>query len=330
MKDIELCGLGNGLVDIQYQVPDVELDTIGLAKGEMRLVESDAQKKVMEIYIERPHNKCSGGAAANTVICFAQLGGNAAYKTVLGNDELGKFYAKEFTDLGILLKADFLDGHPTGTCFVFITPDSERTMHTSLGATAFFGEHNIDEDIIRRSKWLYAEGYKFTAKSSTDALLLSIEYAKKHNTLVSVTFSDVFIIEHFRENLEKVVRNSDLVFCNENEAKCYTRTNSIEDAIQRMSDECPNFVITLGGNGSIVKWKGEIYNIPSYPATPIDTTGAGDCFAGAFLNGIIKTDNPILAGHLASAIGAKVVSQLGARISGDITSIREKIFVEYQ
>lgn len=157
MKDIELCGLGNGLVDIQYQIPDIELENIGLAKGEMRLVESEVQMKVMDIYRERNHNKCSGGAAANTVICFAQLGGIAAYKTVLGNDDLGKFYAKEFTDLGILLKADYLDNQPTGTCFVFITPDSERTMHTSLGATAFFGKHNIYEDVIRRSKWLYAE-----------------------------------------------------------------------------------------------------------------------------------------------------------------------------
>ncbi len=143
MKDIQLCGLGNGLVDMQYEVPEAELAQIGLRKGEMLLVESDAQKKVLELYANRQHNRCSGGAAANTVICFTQLGGKSAYKTVLGNDELGQFYAQEFLDLGITLRAEMLDDYPTGTCFVFITPDSERTMHTSLGATAFFAPKHI-------------------------------------------------------------------------------------------------------------------------------------------------------------------------------------------
>lgn len=330
MKDIQLCGLGNGLVDLQYEVPEIELVSIGLKKGEMILVESEAQKKVVELYSGKKHNKCSGGAAANTIICFSQLGGNAAYTTVLGNDEFGKFYAQEFIDLGINLKAEFLDDYPTGTCFVFITPDSERTMHTSLGATAFFGKHNIDESIVARSEWLYAEGYKFTAPASTEALLHSVELAKKHGTKVSLTFSDVFIIDHFKENLEKVVLNSDLVFCNENEAKRYTGESDIKKAVEILSRQCPNVVVTLGGDGSIIKWEGQIYEIPSYPATPVDTTGAGDCFAGGFMYGLITTGNPLKAGHLASAVGAKVVSQLGARISGDLMSLKNNVFAEFE
>lgn len=328
MKDIQLCGLGNGLVDIQYEVSESELLALGLKKGEMRLVESESQLLLLEKYANRKHNKCSGGAAANTIICFSQLGGKAAYKTVLGNDEFGHFYAQEFLDLGIELRAEMLDDYPTGTCFVFITSDGERTMHTALGATAFFGKHNIDENIIARSEWLYAEGYKFTAQSSTEALFYSIELAKKHNTKISLTFSDVFIIENFRDNLRKVVASSDLVFCNENEAYCYTGKQNIEEAIEELSKECPNIVITLGANGSIIKWDGKIYQIPPYPATPVDTTGAGDCFAGGFMYGIITTGNPVVSGHIASAVGARVVSQLGARISGDLKELRDRILEE--
>lgn len=328
MKDIQLCGLGNGLVDIQYEVSESELIELGLKKGEMRLVESESQRRLLEKYANRKHHKCSGGAAANTIICFSQLGGKSAYKTVLGNDEFGRFYAKEFLDLGIELRAEMLDDYPTGTCFVFITPDSERTMHTSLGATAFFGKHNIDESIIARSQWLYAEGYKFTAPSSTEALFYSVELAKKHNTKISLTFSDVFIIENFRDNLRQVVLNSDLVFCNENEAYYYTGKQNIDKAIEELSKECPNVVVTLGERGSIIKWKGKVYHIPSYPATPVDTTGAGDCFAGGFMYGIITTGNPIIAGHIASAVGARVVSHMGARISGDLTELRDRILAE--
>lgn len=328
MKDIQLFGLGNGLVDIQYEIDDMELEELNLKKGEMRLVESESQRAILEKYKNRKHNKCSGGAAANTIICFSQLGGKAAYSTVLGNDEFGHFYAQEFLDLGIELSAEMLDDFPTGTCFVFITPDSERTMHTSLGATAFFGKHNIDEKVIARSQWIYAEGYKFTAQSSTEALFYSVELAKKYNTKVALTFSDIFIIENFRENLKKVVVQSDLVFCNENEALCYTGANNVEQAIELLSSECPNVVVTLGSRGAIVKWEGKIYSIPSYPAKPVDTTGAGDCFAGGFMYGIITTGNPVIAGHLASAVGAKVVSQLGARIAGDLTELRDKILKE--
>ncbi len=325
MKDIQLFGLGNGLVDIQYEVEETELAELGLKKGEMRLVESEKQRGLLEKYSHRKFNRCSGGAAANTIICFSQLGGKAAYSTVLGKDEFGQFYANEFIELGIELKAEMLDNYPTGTCFVFITPDSERTMHTSLGATAFFGKHNIDETIISRSQWIYAEGYKFTAQSSTEALFYSVELAKKHGTKVSLTFSDVFIIDSFRENLQKVVNQSDLIFCNENEAICYTGKQNVEDAVEALSRECPNVVVTLGGNGSIVKWEGNIYRIPSYPARPVDTTGAGDCFAGGFMYGIITTGNPVIAGHIASAVGARVVSQMGARISGDIKELRDEI-----
>ena len=174
------------------------------------------------------------------------------------------------------------------------------------------------------------EGYKFTAQSSSDALLHSVELAKKHNTKVSVTFSDIFIIEHFKENLQKVVKNSDLVFCNENESKCYTGASTAEEALLLLSQECPNVVITLGADGSLIHYEGQTYRVPAFTAKPIDTTGAGDCYAGAFLYGIIETNNPIAAGKLASAIGAKVVSQLGARISGDLTVVRNTIFSEFK
>lgn len=325
-KDIDLVGLGNGLVDIQFEIEDKELELFKLKKGEMRLTQDESPINVMQKMINKTPNKCSGGSAANSIIAFSALGGKAAYKTVLGNDEFGKFYQNEFKELNIELNTDLLDDEPTGTCFVFITPDSERTMLTSLGATAKFSDDHINEDFIKRAKWLYIEGYKFSEPDSSVAIQNAVKIAKNNNTKIAVTFSDIFIIEHFRENLEFVVKNSDILFCNEQEAKHYTNCDNVEDAFENLSKECPNVVVTLGKEGSIVKYNNTDYNIPSYPVQAVDTTGAGDMFAGAFLYGLIYEKDIIKAGHLASYASSRVVSQLGARLKEDLKLIKNEVF----
>ncbi|MFP4369016.1 MAG: adenosine kinase [Candidatus Kapaibacterium sp.] len=327
-KDIQLCGLGNGLVDIQYEVSDDELKNLKLKKGEMRLVENDEQRKLIDKFAHRKHHKSSGGSAANTVIAFSLLGGKAAYKTTLGNDKFGLFYAKEFTDLGIVLKARLIDTHPTGTCFVFVTPDSERTMNTSLGASAEFGEAEIDEEIIARSEWLYIEGYKFTQENSTLAVYKAVDLAKKQGTKIAVTFSDSFITEIFKDNLKKTAEMADLIFCNENEAQSYTGKKDTAEAYKELKRIAPNVIVTKSEAGSLIHWNGGDVEVPAYKTIPVDSTGAGDMYAGAFLYGIINTGSPAKAGHLASYAASRIVSQFGARLIENIIPEKDRIFRE--
>ena len=159
-KDIQLTGLGNALVDLQYKVEEHELAELDFEKGAMTLVDHDKQREVMKKFSDRIQHKMSGGSAANTVIAFASFGGSAAYKTSLGADELGEYYFKEFEELGIHLHAEQINEDPTGTSFVMITPDSERTLVTALGANTKHKKEHIDDEIIKRSEWIYIEGYK--------------------------------------------------------------------------------------------------------------------------------------------------------------------------
>lgn len=314
-KDIQLCGLGNGLVDLLYEVEDGFIDNLGLKKGEMRLVDKNLQSQLLKHLESRPHHRCSGGSAANTIIAFTQFGGISAYKTVLGNDEFGYFYASEFHSLGINLLAPHID-EPTGTCIILITPDSERTMNTLLGATAHFGIEHINPELIKRSQWIYLEGYKFSAQSSTDALFYSIDLAQKFNTKIALTVSDVTIVTHFFDNVMKAIMKSDLLFCNENEAKVLTESRSVLEAVTKLKRLIKNFVVTRGDKGSIVSFGGAEIDIPSYKTKAIDTTGAGDMYAGGFMFGLINFNNIEFAGHLASLSASKVVSQFGARLPG--------------
>ncbi|MFC2130592.1 adenosine kinase [Bacteroidota bacterium] len=330
-KTIELCGIGNGLVDIQVEINDAVISEFKLNKGGMQLAEIDRQKALIEKLEgkrleSKEQHKSSGGSAANTIIAFAQFGGKAAYNTVLGKDKLGKFYADEFTSLGIELIPNLDEASPTGTCLVLITPDTERTMVTALGASANFNKEQVLEELIAKSQWLYIEGYEFTQEASTEAIFKSIELAKKHNTKIALTFSDVFITELFYDNLKKAAVESDLIFCNEAEAKSFTKTETLDKALRVFDKYYKNFVITKGSEGSYVKWNNLRLEIPPYHAEPKDSTGAGDMYAGGFMYGIISTGSPLKAGHLASAAAAKVVSQLGARLKENHKELRDSIF----
>jgi sugar/nucleoside kinase (ribokinase family) len=268
----------------------------------------------------------SGGSAANTVIAFAEFGGKGAYKSVLGNDEMGKLYRDEFNKLGIVLSANDSEDLPTGTSFIVITPDSERTLITTLGANLTFNKDQISEELIARSEWIYLEGYKFSEEGGSQAIYRAINYAKKNNTKIAVSFSDKFIIDVFGDNLRNAVKDADLVFCNELEATTFTGKDNLDQAFEVLKKDIPNVAMTKGAEGSSIYWDGRTYEIPAYESRLTDTTGAGDMFAAGFMYGIIDKGNAELAGNLGSYAAAQIVSQYGPRYEKDLVELKNKIY----
>jgi len=322
---IQLSGIGNALVDLQVEATDSDIKALEFAKGTMTLVTTEKQQQLLAYFAHKNPNKCSGGSAANTIVAFSGFGGKASYQSTLGSDELGRFYANEFHQLGILLdKAQVVDS-PTGTSFVMITPDAERTMATSLAASAEFSSKHLNEQLIKNSEWVYIEGYKFTDDYSTEAMHKAVEIAKKAGAKVALTFSDVFITELFKEQLEYAVKNADLIFCNEAEALNYTKAENVSQAFKKLTDGNTNLALTMASAGSKVWWLGKEYNFSAYQANPIDSTGAGDMYAAGFLYGIINLQDVDLAGKLGSYSAAKIVSQLGARLNEDHQTLKKTI-----
>lgn len=324
-KNLHLVALGNALVDIEFHIDEHELASTSLPKGGMTLAQAHEQETLLRhLDIERGRMS-SGGSAANTVIAFRQFGGRAAYATLLGHDELGSFFAKEFDDLGLGLFAERSSSHPTGTCIVLVTPDGERTMQTSLGVNTNFSRSHIDPASIRNSEWLYVEGYKFTEESGAEAIDEAIFHAKKADVKVAVTFSDTFIVNVFRDSLQRAVRQADLVFCNEYEAQAFAETDDAQDAFRALHSSIPNVAMTLGAAGSRVRVAGNDFEIPAYPTTVLNTNGAGDMYAGAFLYGITHGHGAETAGRLASYASSLVVAQHGARLNSSHIDVRDYI-----
>lgn len=325
MKNILLTGIGNALVDLEYRVTDAELASFGVNKGAMTLTEPSRQHDMIQALGERDVHRCSGGSAANTIIAFAQFGGSAAYASLLGADHFGNFYASEFKDLGIVLNAEQVSGATTGSCLVLITPDSERTLNTTLAINTDFSPRHVDENLIKASEWVYIEGYKLTDDNGAEAVDHALFYAKKHDTRVAISCSDGFIIDVFGDRLRTVLQRADLVFCNEREGTGLAQTDSVHDAYNYLVATYPNAVLTAGAEGSRVRWNGLDAQIPAYKVQPVDTTGAGDMYAGAFLYGVLHRHHPEHAGRLASYASAQVVAQYGARLRASHIDVRDTV-----
>lgn len=317
--DYDVYGVGNALVDIQAQVTDEMLGRLGYEKGIMTLVDSPTQEKVLAELDGISINRCAGGSAANTIIGVADLGGNAAYAGKVGNDEIGEFFLQDMRKMGVAIDVPAADG-PSGTCVILITEDAQRTMLTSLGVSATLGPDDIDENEIKKAKYVYVEGYLFTGEAPKAAAMKAIELAKANGVKVGFTVSDPFLIQLFRDEFWELIEGPvDLLFCNEQEAKALTGKEDVIDCAQEIHKHTENVALTLGANGSILMHEGEAIAIEGVPVDAIDTTGAGDMYAAGLLYGITCGLTWKQAGHVASHAAARIVGQLGARLENRFT-----------
>src|SRR5260370_983394 len=289
MKEFQLCGLGNALVDIFVDLSEEEFTALGFERGSMRLVEAAEQKLLLARFKDREPRLVSGGSVANSVIAFSQLGGSAAFIGCVGDDRYGLFYHSEFENLGIVIGNPVIVNQTTGTCVCVITPDAERTMRTCLAVSSHLAATHVDEDRIKNSDWLFIEGYVFAnPETGQGAIREAIRLAKKHGTKIAVTCSDAFIVNVFGEPFREALKQADLLFANETEACAVAGTTSAEEAFAKLKGTIPSLVVTHGPQGVYVRHGIIETHVPAFPCEPKDLTGAGDILPASFLDGITR------------------------------------------
>ncbi|NOX55142.1 MAG: adenosine kinase [Planctomycetes bacterium] len=320
MAAFDVYGIGNSLVDIQAQITDDVLERLGFRKGAMTLVDEETQQRVLGALEGRSINRCAGGSAANTVIAVAQFGGTAAYAGKVGRDPLGEFFLKDMREAGVVINVPPGE-RVTGTCVVLITEDAQRTMLTHLGISADLDPDDVDEQILQDSRYLYVEGYLFTADAPKAAAHKAIDLAKKHQVAVALTASDPWLVEQMRDEFWELIRGPvDLLFCNLDEAQSLTGKKTPLDCAQAIHQHAANVALTLGKDGSLLLHDGQVTPIEGVEVNAIDTTGAGDMYAAGLLYGLSHGLSWRQAGRLASHAAARVVCQLGARLARPLTA----------
>ncbi|MBA4191349.1 MAG: adenosine kinase [Planctomycetaceae bacterium] len=315
MKEFDIIGLGNSLVDILVELTDEEFAGLGFEKGTMRLVDPGEQVLLLTAFRDHEPRLVSGGSVANSIIACSQLGGRGAFIGCVGDDRYGLHYSTEFQELNIDFANAPLVGETTGTCVSIITPDAERTMRTSLAVSSHLAARHVNADKIAASTWLFVEGYVFAnASTGQHAIREAFKLAKAHGTKIALTCSDAFIPQVFGEPFHEALNQSDLLFCNATEAMTVAGGYTAEESFAKLKGLVPNAVVTDGPNGAFVRYEGEDHHIPAFPCKPVDLTGAGDMFAGAFLYGITRNVPAQKAARAANFLAMKVITQIGARL----------------
>jgi len=316
-KKYNVFGIGNALVDIVTEVNDQFLNDHSIEKGLMTLVDEEDQTRISNAINMSSSNMQCGGSAANSIIAVSQFGGSSYYSCKVADDELGKFYRKDLKENGVHSNLDQheLESGITGKCLVMTSEDASRTMNTFLGITSDYSKTEISEEELKDSQYLYIEGYLVTSENGQDAMRHAKKLAEENGVKTALTFSDPSMVKYFKEPMKSVVgAGVDLLFCNEEEAMLYTGTDNLEEAKEALKRDAKRFVITLGENGAMIFDGDTFIDIEPYKVSAVDTNGAGDLFAGAFLYGITNGKSYADAGKLASLASSKVVSQFGPRL----------------
>jgi len=316
-KKYDVYGIGNALVDFEIKVEEKFFKEHSIEKGMMTLVDEQRQYYLMDAIQGNNKIMQCGGSAANSIIAVSQFGGSTFYSCKVANDEHGNFYKNDLKSNGVesnLSHGELPEGI-TGKCLVMVTPDAERTMNTYLGITSEFSESQIDENALLDSSYLYIEGYLITSDSGREAMKKAKKIAENNGIKTALTFSDPSMVKYFKEPMTEVVGASvDLLFCNEEEAKLYTGKSSIAEAREELKKSARKFAITMGKNGAMIFDGDTFIDIEPYKVKAVDSNGAGDMFAGAFLYGITHNHSYAEAGKIASLASSKVVSQYGPRL----------------
>jgi len=326
-KVIDVVGIGNAIVDIIVNVEDKFLEINKLQKGSMNLIDIDRSKNILDKC--NILKKVSGGSAANTIVALANLGNKVEFIGRVKDDEFGGFFASDIKDSGAIFQMNpVMSLEESAHSIILITPDAQRTMCTYLGASVEFEQQNLSFKSIQTSKYLYLEGYLWDAEKAKLAFLEAAKVAKESNTQIILSLSDSFCVERHRESFLKLIKNFvDILFCNESELKSLFEKVDLNNCIDEIKSMCKLSVVTLGKKGSLIINNENIQEIKPYMfGEIIDTTGAGDIYAGGFIHGLVNgfalkncgIFGSICAGHIITTIGSRPQVNLKKLINENI------------
>lgn len=328
MTTYDVYGIGNALVDTEYEVDDAFLAEAKLPKGVMTLIEAPDRVRLIQL-LEQEHGRevikqAGGGSAANTMVAIAQLGGKAFYSCKVANDETGDFFMSDLNEAGVHTNLnETREAGITGKCISMITADAERTMTTHLGITQDLSVRELNADALANSKYLYIEGYLVTSPAALEAAKKAQDIAHSSGCLVSVTLSDPAMVENFPGAFDDLVDGGiDLIFCNQDEAMLWTGTKSRDEAMAELKTRCRYIAMTCSQDGAMVHDGATTAMVAGVATKAVDTTGAGDMFAGAFLYAINAGQTFAEAASFANRAASLLVSSFGARLPMDVIRSR--------
>ena len=322
MATYDVLTIGNAIVDIISRCDDDFLVDNAITKGAMNLIDADRA----ELLYSRmgPAVEASGGSAGNTAAGVASFGGRAAYFGKVAKDQLGEIFEHDIHAQGVYFEtAPLQGGAPTARSMIFVTPDSERSMNTYLGACVEFGPEDVEERVVAEAKVTYFEGYLWDPPRAKEAILDCARIAHANGREMSMTLSDSFCVGRYRDEFLDLMRSGtvDIVFANKEEALSLYETQDFDLALTKIAADCKLAAVTMSEEGAMIVRGDERIHVPATTINQlVDTTGAGDLFAAGFLHGYTQGRSLEDCGRFGCLAAGIVIQQIGPR---PMTSLAE-------
>ena len=307
----KVLGMGNALVDIITRIDDDSiLDSFGLPKGSMTLVDLDTSNYIHAETAGLPKSKASGGSAANTIHGLAHLGIETGFVGSVGNDDMGKFFKKDM-EVNHINPILFRTMNETGRAMALISSDSERTFATYLGAAVNLTTEDISHDIFEGYDYFYVEGYLV---QNPEMIEKAMRLANNAGLKICLDLASYNIVEDNREIFKTLISQYvDILFANEEEIVALNGKSPENSAIE-IQDQVELVVIKMGAEGSFCISGGDMVRIGVRPSNSVDTTGAGDLYASGFIYGHMKGCDPESCGKMGAILAGKVIELIGAKM----------------
>ncbi len=315
----DFCGIGNSCMDIVDYIDDEFLKTWDFPKSICSYLSlSDADR--LEGALPNPQY-IAGGCAANTASIIMALGGKASFIGRVAKDSIGQMFIDDMNARGIHFpsKPDETEGAGSTRVFALITPDTERTFAAYYGVQEDLSVKDLDEESIRRSKFMYLDGYALNSKRGGEAFLKAADIVHEAGGKAVFSPSDISILKNYADVVSRIMKVSDIILCNEQEAKYIAGTDSLQNAIVHLQQNFSAGSVTAGADGVHVFDEKTIHHVPAAtpPAPVIDTNGAGDAFAGGFLFGLSRGLPLPRAAALGNICASVIITHAGARPVSD-------------
>lgn len=304
--------IGNAIVDIIAKADDQFIIDQGMEKSAMNLIDGG---RATDLYDSiGPAMEMSGGSAANTAVGISGFGGRAGFIGKISHDILGRVFGHDIKAAGVEFSAAYADDHQTACSIILVTPDTERTMNTFLGACITLKAEDMDEELIAHADWVYLEGYLFDAPEGPNCYQRVADIAKANKTKLAVSLSDAWCVERHHDALMTYLADhTDLVLGNEDELLSLF-PGDCEEALKKLPDLVEEAAITFGRRGSIALNNKESVRVNADTSVKVvDTTGAGDLYAAGYLFGRQRGDSLMRSAELATIAATEIISHIGAR-----------------
>lgn len=310
----DILAVGNAIVDVLGHTEEAFLGQHGVPKGGMTLIGTDQATEITEALRAEAH--VAGGMVGNSCACLASLGGTARFVGKVGDDALGEVYRRSMADVGVVFETESHPSIPTGRCLIAVTPDAERSMATSLGAAGHVTTGDIDDAEVAAAGAVFLEGFLFEGEEARAAFDKAVRAARAADTKVAMTLCDAGLVERQHDALLAFIEGGvDILFANDAEACKLTGRSDVDEAVAAIRDLVPAAAVTRGADGSTVFGPGEApQTVPATaPDRLVDTTGAGDAYAGGFLFGHARGRSAVDCARLGSLAATEVIGHMGPR-----------------